>query len=47
MCNCKKKQIAKSTGAQSVSKPSAVTAKKTAPARRPASVKRVVVRRPL
>ena len=47
MCNCKKKQIAKATGVQSVSKPSAVTVKKAAPAKRPASVKKVVVRRPL
>lgn len=50
MCNCKK-SVQKSSGVQSVSKPAAAapvkSVKKTVSVKRPSSVKRIVVRRPL
>ena len=46
MCNCKK-SIQKSSGVKQVAKPSSTPVKKAGSAKRPSSVKRVVVRRPL
>lgn len=52
MCNCKK-SVQKTSGVKAVSKPSTAAAtpvksvRKTVAAKKPSSVKRVVVRRPL